>query len=184
MDSVQAAAAAAEANIAAGLVDEPAATPRKRGRPSTGGVKKAYVPTGKPRGRPKSDNPKTYVPTGKPRGRPKGSTKRSVLEPVAMTEGIIAGPRRGRPARKLAEERIAADAAANLPKSRGRPKKKAAADEAEAAKKDEEEEEKPVDDAVDVVFGDADADADVNAFDDDKGDQSGWMSAGLKKIFS
>lgn len=169
MDSVQAAAAAAEANIAAGLVgsdNEPtaAATPRKRGRPSTGGVKKAYVPTGKPRGRPKSDNPKTYVPTGKPRGRPKGSTKRSVLEPVAMTEGIIAGPRRGRPARKLAEERIAADAAANLPKSRGRPKKKAAAAAAAAedtkAAKDDDEEEKPVDDAVDVVFGDADADAD------------------------
>lgn len=172
MDPVQAAAAAAEANIAAGLVgsDEGAAAPRKRGRPSTGGVKKAYVPTGKPRGRPKSDNPKTYVPTGKPRGRPKGSTKRSVLEPVAMTEGIIAGPRRGRPARKLAEERIAADAASNLPKARGRPKKAAAAkspaNKTAGRKKKEDGEEPAAEDAeeegeaVNAIFGDADADAD------------------------
>lgn len=64
--------------------ENPSGTPkaaRGRGRPASGkaGVKKAYVPTGKPRGRPKDPNtvPKApYVPTGKPRGRPAGSGKK------------------------------------------------------------------------------------------------------------
>ena len=38
--------------------------------------KSTYVPTGKPRGRPKGSVSKKNKPyTGKPRGRPKGSTK-------------------------------------------------------------------------------------------------------------
>ncbi|ALC45424.1 D1 [Drosophila busckii] len=57
--------------------------PRKRGRPPTNGTKAAYsyVPTGRPRGRPKAvasaDDgcapmpAMSYVPTGRPRGRPK-----------------------------------------------------------------------------------------------------------------
>merc|ERR1712212_714418 len=40
-------------------------------------AKKAYVPTGKPRGRPpKAGGPaKAYVPSGKPRGRPSSKNK-------------------------------------------------------------------------------------------------------------
>ncbi|KAK7413440.1 hypothetical protein QQX98_007665 [Neonectria punicea] len=62
------------------------------------GVKK---PTGRPRGRPKSDNPrKPYVPTGRPRGRPKGTTKavavaKAVDDPSTTTPE--APRRRGRP---------------------------------------------------------------------------------------
>jgi hypothetical protein len=36
---------------------------------------KPYVPTGKPRGRPKNPDSKPYVPSGKPRGRPAEAEK-------------------------------------------------------------------------------------------------------------
>jgi len=36
---------------------------------------KPYVPTGKPRGRPKNPDSKPRVPTGKPRGRPAKSAE-------------------------------------------------------------------------------------------------------------
>lgn len=80
-----------DAGAAAAVESPPAAaaddTPRRRGRPakSEGGVskasvKKAYVPTGRPRGRPANPNtvPKApYVPTGRPRGRPPGASKKA-----------------------------------------------------------------------------------------------------------
>lgn len=101
------------------------ATPRGRGRPrrSSDGVRKGYVPTGRPRGRPKSDNPKpkTYVPTGRPRGRPKGSGKRTgdaaaaeaaPAKSKAATPKAVAASKRGRPRKS--------DAADATPKRKGK----------------------------------------------------------------
>lgn len=64
--------ATATETATADVADQPK---RGRGRPKgTGsGVKKVYVPTGRPRGRPKSAAKAPY--TGKPRGRPKGTAK-------------------------------------------------------------------------------------------------------------
>ncbi|KAL7797544.1 hypothetical protein V8C37DRAFT_369818 [Trichoderma ceciliae] len=66
------------------------------------GVKKAS--TGRPRGRPKSANPKTptgpYVPTGRPRGRPKGTFKKGgeakAKGPKKPSAPVEPGQKRGR----------------------------------------------------------------------------------------
>ncbi|KAL7949091.1 hypothetical protein V8C42DRAFT_313263 [Trichoderma barbatum] len=67
------------------------------------GVKK--TPSGRPRGRPKSANPKSpskpYVPTGRPRGRPKGSFKTKAGKEKANTPKkpsapLAPGQKRGR----------------------------------------------------------------------------------------
>ena len=100
-----------------------AVAPRGRGRPSkaskTNGVKKGpYVPTGRPRGRPKSDGPlktKPYVPTGRPRGRPvkvkrpapnggKGRPRKNPDAPLPTTTVSTTPKKRGRPSKKAAEE--------------------------------------------------------------------------------
>ena len=115
----------------------------KRGRPpgggkaaSTGGVKKAYVPTGRPRGRPKGDKPPKppYVPTGKPRGRPPGTGKAKSKAKAAGTGTGAFG--RGRPARK-------SDVTDPATKKRGRPGKKVADEETNDAELDEDEARKP-----------------------------------------
>ncbi|EGX91428.1 hypothetical protein CCM_05586 [Cordyceps militaris CM01] len=73
---------------------------RGRGRPPSGGVKKVYVPSGKPRGRPptgKTPKP-AYVPTGKPRGRPKGSgAKPAAAKATPKKTATSTGRPRGRP---------------------------------------------------------------------------------------
>ncbi|KAK2590514.1 hypothetical protein QQS21_011800 [Conoideocrella luteorostrata] len=95
---------------------EPAAEPRKRGRPKgitkDGLPAKPYVPTGRPRGRPKSANPKVKVPSGRPRGRPKGSggTTSGVKKTPTKTGTASAG-KRGRPSRDAAGGRAATTAA-------------------------------------------------------------------------
>ncbi|KAH6611083.1 hypothetical protein Trco_001103 [Trichoderma cornu-damae] len=67
------------------------------------GVKKTS--SGRPRGRPKSTNPKSptkpYVPTGRPRGRPKGSFKKAGSEakpkaPKKPSAPLAPGQKRGR----------------------------------------------------------------------------------------
>lgn len=76
------------------LAAEATATPARRGRPAKGtsaGVKKAaYVPTGKPRGRPPGNGPKKepYVPTGKPRGRPKVNTAEKAAKVQAKVDAM------------------------------------------------------------------------------------------------
>ncbi|KAK3190608.1 hypothetical protein K4F52_003299 [Lecanicillium sp. MT-2017a] len=103
---------------------------RGRGRPPKDGVKKApYVPTGRPRGRPKSDNPKTYVPTGRPRGRPKGSVKSPATAPKPSS-----GRGRGRPRKSEgAEDDKAAGDEGGAKRAKGRPRKSEAADDGDAA---------------------------------------------------
>ncbi len=112
---------------AAPAADAPnASAKRGRGRPPKDGVKKAaYVPTGRPRGRPKSDNPKTYVPTGRPRGRPKGSTK---VTTGATAPKPSSGRARGRPRKSEggAEDKAASEEG-GAKRSRGRPRKSDAA---------------------------------------------------------
>jgi high mobility group AT-hook protein 2 len=70
------------------------ATSKSRGRPKKGegAVTKAYVPTGRPRGRPPSGNgPRPpYVPTGRPRGRPKGSGIGKKKMPEAAKKALAA----------------------------------------------------------------------------------------------
>jgi high mobility group AT-hook protein 2 len=107
-----------------------ASAKRGRGRPPKDGVKKAaYVPTGRPRGRPKSDNPKTYVPTGKPRGRPKGSTKPA----ASATAKPSTGRGRGRPRKSEAVEETPKADATEPKRAKGRPRKSdAAAEEVDA----------------------------------------------------
>jgi len=71
-----------------------AAATKGRGRPKKGEstVRKAYVPTGRPRGRPPSGNgPRPpYVPTGRPRGRPKGSGVTKKKMPEAAKKALAA----------------------------------------------------------------------------------------------
>ncbi|PNY29707.1 Uncharacterized protein TCAP_00367 [Tolypocladium capitatum] len=160
------------------------APPRGRGRPKkgtkvdSGAVKKAYVSTGRPRGRPKSDNPKTkvYVPTGRPRGRPPGSGKKK-RGPVAKANGAAtpqgtSGPgKRGRPRKSDAGEAAAAAAAAAATPTtkgkRGRPASKKSlepeADQDEDVEVDGDTEPEPVsddgsDDVEDVADGATDDD--------------------------
>ena len=62
---------------------------------------KPYVPTGKPRGRPKKaeeDKAPRYVPTGKPRGRPKMAVSEK------KQSQVTSGKPRGRPKKTEAEE--------------------------------------------------------------------------------
>ncbi|PHH71862.1 hypothetical protein CDD83_5081 [Cordyceps sp. RAO-2017] len=137
-------------------------TPRGRGRPSLGsagdGVKKSYVPTGRPRGRPKSDNPKakSYVPTGRPRGRPKGSGKKKSagggVAPAATaassTPKAASGTgKRGRPRKSDAGE------TPKVKGKRGRPSKKSleAQDVADAADLDADADAEPLSDHMDDV---------------------------------
>ncbi|EQL01107.1 AT hook-like protein [Ophiocordyceps sinensis CO18] len=120
--------------------------PRRRGRPAKastdGAVKKAYVPTGRPRGRPKSGNPpqpaKVYVPTGRPRGRPPGSGKKKKAPAKAAKATTDSAPasaskpkatgvpgKRGRP--RKSDVAAAPSPVADTPKpkgKRGRPPKK------------------------------------------------------------
>lgn len=93
-----------DAGAAAAVESPPAAaaddTPRRRGRPAKGEagvskdkVKKAYVPTGRPRGRPANPNtvPKApYVPTGRPRGRPPGTGKKAAKAAAMKARGAHA----------------------------------------------------------------------------------------------
>ncbi|KAL2280401.1 hypothetical protein FJTKL_12634 [Diaporthe vaccinii] len=91
-------AAAVESPPPAAAADD---TPRRRGRPakSESGVSKAkvkkaaYVPTGRPRGRPANPNtvPKApYVPTGRPRGRPPGTGKKAAKVAAMKARGAAA----------------------------------------------------------------------------------------------
>lgn len=112
-----------------------ASAKRGRGRPPKDGVKKAaYVPTGRPRGRPKSDNPKTYVPTGRPRGRPKGSTKPA----ASATPKPSTGRGRGRPRKSEGGEETPKADANESKRARGRPRKSDATPDATAEEGDAE----------------------------------------------
>ena len=65
-------------------------TGNPRGRPRSANPKPRYQPTGRPPGRPKSDNPRPrYAPTGNPRGRPKSNEVRK-LKSIMLTDVEIA----------------------------------------------------------------------------------------------
>lgn len=135
-----------------------AAAPRRRGRPAKGnnnistgaGVKKAaYVPTGRPRGRPPTGAVKkaAYVPTGKPRGRPPGKGKKAAKtanpkSPPTPKAGTGRG--RGRPPKSAAVDtatpQSARSASPDTGKKRGHPSKNSLEP---AATEDDDDHEEP-----------------------------------------
>jgi len=90
---------------------------RGRGRPRKDGAAgrpaPAYVPTGRPRGRPKKVAKEPY--NGKPRGRPKKSASVPAEEAVVSEEEAVSGDE--------APEEQAEEDVVPQKKSRGRPKK-------------------------------------------------------------
>ncbi|PHH68122.1 hypothetical protein CDD82_826 [Ophiocordyceps australis] len=158
--------------------------PRGRGRPSKdsstpGGVKKAYVPTGRPRGRPPKPEgeakaaKKAYVPTGRPRGRPKGSVKK---EGAASTKAKTAAApsaggvrKRGRPRKSDANVTPAAKGKRGRPAKQvteAQPQSDASGDDDDAmngdVQLDADGDHEPLVDADNDLAGDVDADMDAD----------------------